>query len=139
MSKQVYSIDSQEKFNLAMVVGDTVGSVKERSKYESNVQDWTYDIEFSDLAYTIYDLLKDTIYTNIDIITKIEEYFNEPFHLKSAENDEDYQDFWYGVECGDFFGLPTEENLELCNRTMKIFMDNMKYGFVHEVIQEFIL
>ena len=53
----------------------------------------------------------------------------------NAENDEDYQDFWYGVECGSYFGLPNKESLRKSNEAMELFMNQMKYGFVHEVIE----
>ena len=35
----------------------------------------------------------------------------------------------------DYFGLPNEESLKKSDEAMRLFMDQMQYGFVHEVIE----
>lgn len=137
MSKEVYSIENQEKFNVAMVVGYLVG-LHSGTKYENEVREWTYDVELANLALAIYNRVKGKGYSNEQIANEIEIYFTNEHgveRLPNAEKNEDYQDFWYGVECGDYFGMPDEESLYKANETMKLFMDQMQYGFVHEVIE----
>lgn len=137
MSKEVYSIENQEKFNVAMVVGH-ITSLRSDTRFKDEVADWTYDVELANLALAIYNRVKDKGFSNEEIISVVNDYFTNPHdvdRLPSAENDEDYQDFWYGVECGSYFGLPNEESLRKSNKAMELFMNQMKYGFVHEVIE----
>lgn len=137
MSKEVYSIENQEKFNVAMVVGH-VTSLRGETQHKEEIADWTYDIELANLALAIYNRVKDKGFSNEEIVSVVNDYFTNPHdvdRLPSAENDEDYQDFWYGVECGSYFGLPNEESLRKSNEAMELFMNQMKYGFVHEVIE----
>lgn len=137
MSKEVYSIENQEKFNVAMVVGH-ITSLRSDTRFKDEVADWTYDVELANLALAIYNRVKDKGFSNEEIISVVNDYFTNPHDVDrfpSAENDEDYQDFWYGVECGSYFGLPNEESLRKSNKAMELFMNQMKYGFVHEVIE----
>ena len=137
MSKEVYSIENQEKFNVAMVVGH-VTSLRGETQHKEEIADWTYDIELANLALAIYNRVKDKGFSNEEIVSVVNDYFTNPHdvdRLPSAENDEDYQDFWYGVECGSYFGLPNEESLRKSNEAMELFMNQMKYGFVHEIIE----
>ena len=137
MSKEVYSIENQEKFNVAMVVGH-VTSLRGETQHKEEIADWTYDIELANLALAIYNRVKDKGFSNEEIVSVVNDYFTNPHdvdRLPSAENDEDYQYFWYGVECGSYFGLPNEESLRKSNEAMELFMNQMKYGFVHEVIE----
>ena len=137
MSKQVYSIENQEKFNVAMIVGHIAG-LHSGTKYEEEVREWTYDNELANLSLDIYNRVKGKGYSNEEIINEIDDYFTHGHNvdeLPNAEDDEDYQDFWYGVECGDYFGLPNEEPLKKSDEAMRLFMDQMQYGFVHEVIE----
>ena len=137
MSKEVYSIENQEKFNVSMVVGH-VTSLRGETQHKEEIADWTYDIELANLALAIYNRVKDKGFSNEEIVSVVNDYFTNPHdvdRLPSAENDEDYQDFWYGVECGSYFGLPNEESLRKSNEAMELFMNQMKYGFVHEVIE----
>ena len=137
MSKEVYSIENKEKFNVAMVVGH-VTSLRGETQHKEEIADWTYDIELANLALAIYNRVKDKGFSNEEIVSVVNDYFTNPHdvdRLPSAENDEDYQDFWYGVECGSYFGLPNEESLRKSNEAMELFMNQMKYGFVHEVIE----
>ena len=137
MSKQVYSIENQEKFNVAMVVGH-VTSLRGNTQHKEEIADWTYDVELANLALDIYNKVKDKGFSNEEIVSVVNYYFANDYDvdkLPSAENDEDYQDFWYGVECGSYFGLPNEESLRKSNTAMELFMNQMKYGFVHEVIE----
>lgn len=135
MSKQVYSIDNMEKFNVAMVVGSVTGAHKNNYKETEN---WCYDTEMADLSLEIYNSVKGKSCSNAEIAEVVKSWFNNPLHdvssLPNAEDDEDYQDFWYGVEFGDFLGYPSVETYKIANKVMKIFMDQMKYGFVHEVL-----
>jgi hypothetical protein len=137
MSKQVYSIENQEKFNVAMVVGH-VTSLRGNTQHKEEIADWTYDVELANLALDIYNKVKDKGFSNEEIVSVVNDYFTNPHDvdkLSNAEDDEDYQDFWYGVECGSYFGLPNEESLRKSNTAMELFMNQMKYGFVHEVIE----
>ena len=137
MSKEVYSIDNQEKFNVAMIVGYAT-SMNSNINHEKEVLDWTYDVELSNLALLIYEKVKNKNLSNEEVLSVVHDYFANDYDvdkLPSAENDEDYQDFWYGVECGDYFGLPNEESLKQSDKAMRLFMDQMQYGFVHEVIE----
>ena len=137
MSKEVYSIENQEKFNVAMVVGHAT-SLRGDTQYKEEIADWTYDVELANLALAIYNRVKDKGFSNEEIVSVVNDYFTNPHdvdRLPSAENDEDYQDFWYGVECGSYFGLPNEESLRKSNEAMELFMNQMKYGFVHEIIE----
>lgn len=137
MSKQVYSIENQEKFNVAMVVGH-VTSLRGNTQHKEEIADWTYDVELANLALDIYNKVKDKGFSNEEIVSVVNDYFTNPHDvdkLPNAEDDEDYQDFWYGVECGDYFGLPNEESLKKSNEAMELFMNQMQYGFVHEVIE----
>lgn len=137
MSKEVYSIENQEKFNVAMIVGH-VTSLRGDTQYKEEITDWTYDVELANLALAIYNRVKDKGFSNEEIVSVVNDYFTNPHdvdRLPNAEDDEDYQDFWYGVECGDYFGLPNEESLRKSNEAMELFMNQMKYGFVHEVIE----
>lgn len=137
MSKEVYSIENQEKFNVAMVVGHAT-SMHSDINHEKEVLDWTYDVELANLALFIYEKVKDKNLSNEEVLSVVHNYFANDYdvnRLPSAENNEDYQDFWYGVECGSYFGLPNEESLRKSNQAMELFMNQMKYGFVHEVIE----
>ena len=137
MSKEVYSIDNQEKFNVAMIVGYAT-SMHSNINHEKEVLDWTYDVELTNLALLIYEKVKNKNLSNEEVLSVVHDYFANDYDvdkLPSAENDEDYQDFWYGVECGSYFGLPNEESLRKSNTAMELFMNQMKYGFVHEVIE----
>lgn len=137
MSKEVYSIENQEKFNVAMIVG-YVTSLRGGTQYKEEVADWTYDVELANLALVIYNRVKDKGLSNEEIVSVVNDYFTNPHdvdRLPNAENDEDYQDFWYGVECGSYFGLPNEDSLRKSNKAMELFMNQMKYGFVHEIIE----
>ena len=137
MSKEVYSIENQEKFNVAMIVGH-VTSLRGETQHKEEIADWTYDIELANLALAIYNRVKDKGFSNEEIVSVVNDYLTTPHdvdRLPSAENDEDYQDFWYGVECGSYFGLPNEESLRKSNEAMELFMNQMQYGFVHEVIE----
>lgn len=137
MSKEVYSIENQEKFNVAMVVGH-VTSLSGNTQYKEEIADWTYDVELANLALAIYNRVKDKGFSNEEIVSVVNDYFTNPHdvdRLPNAEDDEDYQDFWYGVECGSYFGLPNEVSLRKSNEAMELFMNQMKYGFVHEVIE----
>lgn len=137
MSKEVYSIDNQEKFNVAMIVGYAT-SMHSNINHEKEVLDWTYDVELANLALLIYEKVKNKNLSNEEILSAVHDYFANDYDvdkLPSAENDEGYQDFWYGVECGSYFGLPNEESLMKSNTVMELFMNQMKYGFVHEVIE----
>lgn len=137
MSKEVYSIENQEKFNVAMVVG-YVTNLRRDTQYKEEIADWTYDVELANLALAIYNRVKDKGFSNEEIVSVVNDYFtnlHDIDRLPNAEDDEDYQDFWYGVECGSYFGLPNEESLRKSNTAMELFMSQMKYGFVHEVIE----
>ena len=137
MSKEVYSIENQEKFNVAMIIGHVVG-LHNGTKYEEEVREWTYDTELANLALEIYNRVKAKGYSNEEIINVVDDYFAHNHNvneLSNAEEDEDYQDFWYGVECGDYFGLPNEESSKKSDEAMRLFMGQMQYGFVHEVIE----
>ena len=137
MSKEVYSIDNQEKFNVAMIVGYAT-SMHSNINHEKEVLDWTYDVELTNLALLIYEKVKNKNLSNEEVLSVVHDYFANDYDvdkLPSAENDEDYQDFWYRVECGSYFGLPNEESLRKSNTAMELFMNQMKYGFVHEVIE----
>jgi hypothetical protein len=137
MSKQVYSIENQEKFNVAMVVGH-ITSLRGNTQHKEEIADWTYDVELANLALDIYNKVKDKGFSNEEIVSVVNDYFTNPHDvdkLPNAEDDEDYQDFWYGVECGDYFGLPNEESLRKSNEAMELFMNQMQYWFVHEVIE----
>ena len=137
MSKEVYSIDNQEKFNVAMIVGYAT-SMHSNINHKKEVLDWTYDVELTNLALLIYENVKNKNLSNEEVLSVVHDYFANDYDvdkLPSAENDEDYQDFWYGVECGDYFGLPNEESLKKSDEAMRLFMDQMQYGFVHEVIE----
>lgn len=137
MSKEVYSIDNQEKFNVAMIVGYAT-SMHNNINHEKEVLNWTYDVELANLALLIYEKVKNKNLSNEEVLSVVHDYFANDYDvdkLPSAENDEDYQDFWYGVECGSYFGLPNEESLKKSDETMRLFMDQMQYGFVHEIIE----
>ena len=137
MSKEVYSIENQEKFNVAMVVGH-VTSLRGNTQHKEEIADWTYDVELANLALFIYEKVKNKNLSNEEVLSVVHDYFANDYDvdkLPSAEKDEDYQDFWYGVECGSYFGLPNEESLRKSNTAMELFMNQMKYGFVHEVIE----
>lgn len=137
MSKEVYSIENQEKFNVGMVVGYVLGTFK-GTIHEKEIEDWTYDVEISNLACAIYNRVKNKGCSNQQIVEEVNSYFSNEHdvnRLPNAEKDEEYQDFWYGAECGNYFGLPTKESLEKSNKAMELFMEQMKFGFVHEVIE----
>ena len=63
MSKEVYSIENQEKFNVAMVVGH-VTSLRGETQHKEEIADWTYDIELANLALAIYNRVKDKGFSN---------------------------------------------------------------------------
>ena len=150
MSKEVYSIENQEKFNVAMIVGH-VTSLVNGTKHEKLVENWTFDMELTALSMAVYDIVNGKNYSNDEICAIVDELLSTGFDPKDrcnaitenmqkeveyVEDREDYQDFWYGVECGSYFGLPEKSTLEKCDKVMRIFMDNMRYGFVHEVIMD---
>lgn len=139
MSKEVYSIENQEKFNVAMIVGHILG-LHSGTDYENIVENWTYDVELADFSLYIYESVKETKFSNDDVVQLIKNCMDKGFDVESlpypyAENDENYCDFWYGVECGDFFGLPNKDSLKKADKAMRLFMEQIQYGFVHEVIQ----
>ena len=147
MSK-VYNIENQEKFNVAMIVGH-VTSLINGTKHEKQVENWTFDVELTALAMMVYDRVNGKNHTNEEVCKVVDDILTNGFDHESArkmiiekkanaeflEDLEDYQDFWYGVECGSYYGLPTEESLSKCNKAMFHYADNLKYGFVHEAIE----
>lgn len=146
MSKEVYSIDDQNKFNVGMAVGHMCGH---NGIFAKEAKDWTYDVEFAGLAKVIYDKANGDYSTN-NLKMLIKAYFSGNYtrnglcrddlpHLEDWETDDkyrDYMDFWYGTECGDFYGFANKKSLAKANRIMGKFMDQMHYGFVHEVIED---
>lgn len=136
MSKEVYSIENQEKFNIAMAVGFIAG--RRFARFCKLVEGWTYDVEYANLALAVYNEVKGKECDENMLRTATFNHFTAEGILKglpNAEEDEDYQDFWYGTECGDYFGMPTPVSLKKADEAMRAFMDQMKYGYVHEVIE----
>lgn len=139
MSKYVYSIDNQEMFNVAMCVGFTAGH---KGKYFDKTERWNYDIEFIELSVYVYEKVKGTDYDNetcckiaSDWIESDGDKANLPKFDNEKYDDNDYQDFWYGTECGAYFGVPNEISLAKANETMIYFMNDAHYGYVNEVIK----
>ena len=125
MSKEVYSIDNQEKFNVAMIVGYAT-SLHSNINHEKEVLDWTYDVELSNIALLIYEKVKNKNLSNEEVLSVVHDYFANDCdvdRLPSAENDEDYQESC-GKSGGAVVGIFADDDLRtagelygICRRT----------------------
>ena len=132
---EVTGISNQNKFNIGMTVGDIIGNVNADSKYKYSTYDWTYDIQFSDLAYTIWTRLGDTP-TETQIENEVARYFNREYMLMDSMQDKDFYCFLYGATFGDYYGRPTLENLQKCDIVVTLFENNLSYGYIGELIRD---
>lgn len=138
MFEEVFDIKNQEAFRFGMIVGKLF-----MKKYEEITRYWTASGECLSVTTEVYKRAESKLF-GLLIEEILEEVMNsdtsslEPADKLdpskyTAEEVELAEGLYYGFISGEQLGFPTAENLAKASRAMKIFSENMEYGYLQEV------
>lgn len=96
---------------------------------------WCRDMEFTALAYRVYQKLRGREFDEALIARLTQKILDteDVEKLPHPNNSNDEATICHGVTCGDFLGYPTLSNLVTAHNAIQEFEENMEYHYLAEV------